>query len=50
MKQSTKKTNRAFMHKIIPYRYCYKEAGMIETENGILNRTYKVFPPDEAVK
>lgn len=50
MSRNAQLNNRAFMHKIIPYRYCYKEAGMIETENGILNRTYKVFPPDEAVK
>ena len=27
MKQSTKTTNRAFMHNNIPYRYCYEEAG-----------------------
>ena len=35
MKQSTKTTNRAFMHNNIPYRYCYEEGGMIEIEKDI---------------
>lgn len=50
MSKNAQTTNRAFMHKIIPYRYCYEEAGMIETENGVFTRTYKVVPPKGAVK
>lgn len=50
MSKNAQFNNRAFMHKIIPYRYCYQEAGMIETENGVYTRTYKISPPDEAVK
>jgi len=50
MSKNVQTTNRAFMHKIIPYRYCYEEAGMIETENGVFTRTYKVVPPKGAVK
>ena len=50
MSKNAQVNNRAFMHKIIPYRYCYEEAGMIETENGVYTRTYKISPPDEAVK
>ena len=42
--------NRAIMHKNIPYRYCFEEGGMIETENGIYSRTFKLLPPDEDVK
>lgn len=50
MSKNAQFNNRAFMHKIIPYRYCYQEAGMIETENGVYTRTYKISPPDETVK
>lgn len=50
MSKKAQFNNRAFMHKIIPYRYCYQEAGMIETENGVYTRTYKISPPDEAEK
>ena len=42
--------NRAIMHKNIPYRYCFEEGGMIETEKGIYSRTFKILPPDEDVK
>lgn len=42
--------NHAIMHKNIPYRYCFEEGGMIETENGIYSRTFKLLPPDEDVK
>lgn len=41
---------RAIMHKNIPYRYCFEEGGMIETEKGIYSRTFKLLPPDEDVK
>ncbi len=50
MSKNAQVNNRAFMHKIIPYKYCYEEAGMIETEYGVYTRTYKISPPDEAVK
>lgn len=50
MNKSAHKMNRAFMHKNIPYRYCFEEGGMIETEKGIFTRTYKFLPPDAEVK
>ena len=42
MKQSTKTTNRAFMHNNIPYRYCYEEGGMIEIEKDIYTGSYEI--------
>lgn len=50
MSKIAQTNNRAFMHKNIPYRYCFEAGGMIETENGIYSRTYKISPPDEDVK
>ena len=42
--------NHAAMHKNIPYRYCFEEGGMIETEKGIYSRTFKIVPPDGDIK
>ena len=50
MSKNTQKTQRAYMHKIIPYRYCYEEGGLIETEQGLFTRTYEVIPSGEEVK
>lgn len=50
MSKNTQTTQRAYMHKIIPYRYCYEEGGLIETEQGLFTRTYEVIPPGEEVK
>lgn len=50
MGKNTQSTQRAFMHKNIPYRYCYEEGGMIETEPGIFTRTYEIMSPGEEVK
>lgn len=50
MSKNTKTINRAFMYKNIPYRFCYEEGGMMETENGVYNSGYKIIPPEEAVK
>ena len=50
MDKSAQKVNRAFMHRNIPYNYCFEEGGMIETEKGIFTRMYKLLPPDEMVK
>ncbi len=45
MSKSSCNVNRAFMHKSIPYRYCYEEGGMIETEQGRYTRTYLIRLP-----
>ena len=50
MSKNTQTTKRAYMHKIIPYRYCYEEGGLIETEQGLFTRIYEVIPPGEEVK
>ena len=50
MKQSTKTTNRAFMHNNIPYRYCYEEGGMIEIEKDIYTGSYEIMPPNKEKK
>lgn len=50
MKQSTKTTNRAFMHNNIPYRYCYEEGGMIEIEKDIYTGSYEIVPPNKEMK
>lgn len=50
MSKNTQANNRTMMYKDIPYRYCYEEAGMMETEEGMFNRTYQVLPPEEAGK
>lgn len=50
MSKNAQTTQRACMQKNIPYRYCYEEGGMIETEPGVFTRTYEVTPPGEEVK
>lgn len=50
MSKDAQTNNRTSMHKNIPYRYCFEEAGMIETQEGIYTRTYEILPPDGEVK
>ena len=50
MSKETQKTNRAFMHKHIPYQYCYEESGMIETEKNAYTITYVIKPKKEEAK
>ena len=50
MNKSAQTVNRVFMHRNIPYRYCFEEGGMIETERGVFTRMYKLLTPDEMVK
>lgn len=50
MSKGTKTVNCANMHKNIPYRYCFEEAGMIETREGVYTRTYEIIPPDGEVR
>ena len=50
MGKETQINSRAIIHKNIPYRYCFEEGGMIETEKGIYSRTFKLLSPDEDVK
>ena len=50
MNKSAQTVNRAFMHRSIPYRYCFEEGGMIDTERGVYTRMYKLLPPDEMIK
>lgn len=49
MVKTTKKQNKTFIHKCIPYRYCFEEAGMIETEQGVYTRCYRIQPPEGTI-
>ena len=50
MSKAGQASNRAFMHRNIPYRSCYEEDGMIEVETGVYTRGYRVLPPEGEVK
>lgn len=50
MNKNVQAMKRAFMHKNIPYRYCFEEGGVIEIEGGIYTRTYRFMPPNETVR
>lgn len=50
MGKAAQKSNRVFVNKSIPYRYCYEEYGMIEVEDGVYTRCYRIVKPDGEVK
>lgn len=50
MKRDRKREKRARLRDHIPYEYCYEEAGMIETEQGVFTRCYQVMPPEQIEK
>lgn len=50
MGKAAQKSNRVFVHKSIPYKYCYEEYGMIEVEDGVYTRCYRIVKPDGEVK
>lgn len=50
MSKEGQTSNRAFMHRSIPYRNCFEEDGMIEVETGVYTRGYRVLPPEGEVK
>ncbi len=49
MSKFARTNNFAFINESISYRYCFEEAGMLEAENGVYTRIYRI-PSDEAVK
>lgn len=50
MNRNRQTVQRAYMHNQIPYRHCFEEGGMIETEAGVYSRTYEIVPPEEEAK
>ena len=42
--------SKALIQKSIPYLRCFEEAGMIETEEGVFSRSYRILQPGEGMK
>ena len=50
MSSKSQVCSNKLIQKNIPYLRCFEEAGMIETEQGVFSRCYRIMQPEGEVK